>query len=61
VNCPRCGEDVPDHLKHLPSRETNGKHLGGCMMVSVDKEGRSNRERIAWTQLRKAASGGKRV
>lgn len=55
--CPECGEEVPPHLRHLPSRETDGAKLGGCLIVAVDTDGRTSRERIEWLKLRKAAEG----
>lgn len=57
VFCPDCGTEVPPFLKHLPSRETDGASLGGCLVVAVDEDGRTHRERVEWLKLRRAAEG----
>jgi hypothetical protein len=48
---------VPEFLKHVPSRETDGALLGGCMAVGVDRNGRTSRERVEWLRVRRAAEG----
>jgi hypothetical protein len=56
--CSICGQVVPEHLKHLPSRQTGGVEFGGdnpCRLVAIDRNGRTSREAAAWARLERAA------